>query len=162
MPSRRTLLRTVSLAAGGAFAGCSSLRPSVSGYVQLKSIEARDGTGGFESILRVMLSSPPGASQPELTHHHDEWIDRFETPHDPVVSDTLHDDLTHAYDTVKYVIGVCSPSWGDSAESVGCRNDSTSREAFNRVQVHDRVRASIDGPTLSIHSVDGSWTFESE
>ena len=161
MPSRRTLLRTISVAAGSVYAGCSSLDPGVDGYVQLKSIEAREGNDAFETVLRVVLSSPPGASQPDLTHHQDEWVNRFDTPHEPVVSDALHDDLTQAYDTVKYVVGVCSPSWADSGESVGCRNESMSREDFNGVQVHDRVRASTDGRTLSIHSVEGSWTFES-
>ena len=163
MPSRRTLLRSLSVAAGS-LAGCSTLDRGVNGYVQLKSIEARGGTDNrsFETIIRVMLSSPPGKSQPEVTHFNDEWVYWFETPHEPVVSDGLSEDLSQAYTTVKYVIGVCSPSWGDSGESVGCTNDTTSRTDFNRVQVHDRVRASTDGSSLSIHSVDGNWTFESE
>lgn len=162
MPSRRTLLRTVSVAAGGAFAGCSSFEPGVDGYVQLKSIEAREGNNAFESLLRVTLRSPPGSSQPELTHYHDEWVDRFDRPHEPVVSDALHDELTRVFDTVKYVIGICSPSWASSGESVGCHNDSTSLADFNSAQVHDHVSASINGTTLTIHSVDGSWTFEAE
>ena len=163
MPSRRTLLRTASVAAGS-LAGCSALARGVDGYVQLKSIEAREGSTDrpFTTILRVTLSSPPGASQPEVTHSHDEWIDRFDTPHNPIVSDVIYDDLTRAYSTVKYVIGVCSPSWRDRGESVGCTNDAASRTAFNRVQVHDRVRASTDGGSLSIHSVAGAWPFETQ
>lgn len=163
MPSRRTLLRTISGVASCGIAGCTSLDRGVDGYVQLKSIEARGGNDQrpFETVLRVMLSSPPGASKPKLTHHQDQWTDRFDTPHRPEVSDALHEELTRAFDTVKYVIGICSPSWADGGESVGCINDSTTREDFNLVQVHDRVRASTDGASLSIRSVDGSWTFES-
>lgn len=165
MVSRRTLLHAGSVAASGVLAGCSVPGLGVSGYVQLKSIGARaqrDGRQVERSILRVTLSSPPGAEPPELTYLHDEWADRFDTPREPVVSDAFHDELIQAYDTVRYVVGVCSPAWAGNRESVGCYNVSTTRANFNRVQVHNRVRASSDGTYLSIHSVDGTWTFEAE
>lgn len=164
MPSRRSLIRTASAVAGGAFAGCTSLSRGVDGYVQLKSVQGRYSENGQqfeESIIRVTLSSPPGADSPELTFLSDEWKDRFDTPHEPAVSDALHSDLSQAYDSVRYVVGVCCPAWADDKESEGCYNVSTTRENFNRVQVHDRVRASSDGTSLTIHSVDGRWTFTS-
>lgn len=165
MPSRRSLIQTASVVAGGAFAGCTSLSPGVDGYVQLKSVQGRyskNGQRSEESIIRVTLSSPSGAGPPELTFLSDEWKDRFDTPHEPMVSDGLHADLSQAYDSVRYVVGVCSPEWANDEESEGCYNVATTRENFNRVQVHDRVRASSDGTYLSIHSVDGQWTFRSE
>lgn len=165
MPSRRSLLRTAGAVTGGGFAGCTSLSRGVDGYVQLKSAQGRNSENGQqfeESIIRVTLSSPPGADSPELTPLSDEWKDRFDSPHEPTVSDGLHADLSQAYDRVRYVIGVCSPGWANDEESEGCYNVSTTRENFNSVQVHDRVRASSDGTSISIHSVDGKWTFQSE
>jgi len=164
MPSRRAVLGSGSALAGLALTGCSAFDRGVEGYVQLKSIqvvENADGRRTQRSILRATLSSPPGAEPPELTHRSDEWADRFDTPREPVVPDTLHDDLNRAYDAVRYVVGVCSPEWAHDDEPVGCYNVATTRENFNEVQVHDRVRASSDGTYLTIHSVDGSWTFES-
>lgn len=165
MPSRRNLLRTASGATCGLLAGCPSLDRGDEGYVQLKSIQVRyseDGRRVDESILRVTLSSPPGAEQPELNELDGEWADRFETPHEPVVPDVLHADLSRAYETVRYVVGVCCPAWADDEEeSVGCYNVATTRENFNRVQVHDRVRASSNGTYLTIHSREGTWSFES-
>lgn len=165
MPSRRTLLLAAGTLAGGGIAGYAFFNRGVDGYVQLKSVQGRyerDGNRFEESIVRVTLSSPPGEAPPEVTFLHDEWRSRFETPREPVVSDSLHDDLRRRYDTLRYVVGVCSPDWADSEEPVGCYNVSTARENFNRVQVHDRVRASSDGTSLSIYSVDGDWTFASE
>jgi len=164
VPSRRQVLAGgITLCATG-LAGCSLIDRG-DGYVQLKSVQAweNEGTQQTErSIIRVTLSSPPGAESPELTRLDDKRANRFDTPHTPVVTDALHEDLTRAYGTIRYVVGVCSPAWGDEGESVGCYNVSTTRENFNRVQVHDKVTASSDGSYLSIHSVDGSWTFENE
>lgn len=140
-------------------------RSGAEGYVQLKSIEGRyseDGTRAEESVIRVTLSSPPGADSPELTFLDDEWADRFDAPREPVVPDALHDDLSRVYEKVRYVVGVCSPSWATTGESAGCYNVATTRENFNDVQVHDRVTASSDGTSLTIHSTDGTWTFDSE
>lgn len=163
MPSRRALLRTGGAVVGTALAGCGSLR-GVEGYVQLKSIQGRateDGRQFEESVLRVTLSSPPGEKPPEVTFFKDTWRDQFETPRRPTVSKSLHDDLRREYDTVRYVVGVCSPAWADDDESEGCYNVATTRENFNAVQVHDRVRVSSNGTYLTIHSVDGQWTFDS-
>ncbi len=109
MPSRRSLIQTAGATAGGAFAGCTSLSRGVDGYVQLKSVQGRHSENGEqfeESIIRVTLSSPPGADSPELTFLSDEWNDRFDTPHEPTVSDSLHADLSQDYDSVRFVIGV--------------------------------------------------------
>ena len=162
MPSRRALLHATSVAAAGLLAGCGALQRGVDGYVQLKSIAGRyteDGTRYEESLLRVGLSSPPGGS-PDVRRRSDEWADRFDDPAEPTVGEPLHADLRQAYEEVRYVVGVCSSEWSDDGESVGCYNVATTRENFNRVQVHDRVRASSDGTSLSIHSVDGTWEFE--
>lgn len=164
MPSRRSVLATVSVASVGAFGGCSILSPGNEGYVQLKSIQATatvDGTSHTESIVRVGLSSPPGEEEPELSRLDDRWVDRFETPRTPEVSESLARDFDREFDDVRYVVGVCCPAWADPEEDVGCFNVATTRETFNRAQVHDRVRASSDGTTLTIHSVDGEWNFES-
>jgi hypothetical protein len=164
MPSRRTLLRSATAAAGGLLAGCASLTRPVDGYVQLKSITgvtSDDGTRVEETVVRVTLSSPPGAGPPELSHVDRGWADRFETPREPVVSDGLHEDLNRSYDTVRYVVGVCSPAWSGDEEPVGCYNVATTRENFDAVQVHDRVSVSSDGTYLSIHSVEGTWAFAS-
>ena len=61
---------------------------------------------------------------------------------------------------MRYVVGVTSPGVADEGESVGSYNVSTTRETFDRVQVADRVRASSDGTYLTLHAVDGRWTFE--
>lgn len=166
MPSRRTLLHgiatTGSVALAG-LAGCSALAPGVQGYVQLKSIAGvttENGSRREDSILRVQLSSPPGDGPPAVVQVSDEWIGRFENPREPVLSDDLHDDLRQAYDEVRYVVGVCSPAWADDEdERIGCFNVATTRENFDRVQVHQAVRASSDGTELAIHAVDGDWAF---
>jgi hypothetical protein len=150
----------------GGVAGCGQLLGGVDGYVQLQSIAGRYSDGGRqteESILRVTLSSPPGTGPPQVDFLHDDWASQFESPQTPVVSDDLHDELQRAYETVRYVVGVCSPAWADSEdESIGCYNVATTRENFNRVQVHDHVTVSSDGTSLTIHSTDGEWTFESQ
>lgn len=166
MPSRRTFLSTVGAVTGGVGAGCLSSLGAVSGYVQLKSIEgwyaAADG-GGNDPIMSVRLSSPPGG-EPELRFIDPEWEDRFDTPREPVVSDELHDDFDRTYDTIVYTVGVCSEEWidGRDDDGEGCHNDSVSREEFNMVQVHDQASASFEDHDLSIHSREGTWTFESE
>lgn len=166
MPSRRTVPRTVSALTFGSFAGCTQFFGGVDGYVQLKSIAGRYSGSRRQtevSILRVTLSSPPGAEPPSVTYLHDDWEAEFDSPRTPVISDDLHGELQRAYETIRYVVGVCSPSWAKSEdESVGCYNVATTRKNFNRVQVHDHVEASSDGTFLTIHSVEGDWTFSSE
>lgn len=163
MPSRRTLLRAVpgTVALAGA-AGCSALEPGVDGYVQLKAINgvtSASGTRSEETLLRVQLSSPPGDGPPQVVHENEEWSDRFANPREPVVLDALHQDLQDAYDEMRYIVGVCSPEWADDDEEIGCYNVATTRGNFNRVQVHQAVRASSDGTSLTIHAVDGDWSF---
>jgi hypothetical protein len=165
MPSRRTLLRTVTVAASGTLAACQSFARGDDGYVQLKSITGvieEDGQQRWEPIVRVTLSSPPGADSPRLSYLADEWADRFDEPSEPVVPDDRRDDLRRDYSEIRYVVGVCSPSWDEREDAVGCYNVSTTRENFNAVQVHDRARASSDGTYLTIHSTDGTWSFDSE
>lgn len=165
MPSRRELLVATGTVASGALAGCTLLERGVPGYVQLKSIQGRYRTNGRqheESVLRVTLSSPPGERPPEVAFLDGEWESRFEEQREPVVSNSLHADLQQSYETVRYVVGVCSREWADEGEESGCFNVATTRENFNRVQVHDRVRASSDGTFLTIHSVEGKWSFEIE
>ncbi|MFC5969920.1 hypothetical protein ACFPYI_01115 [Halomarina salina] len=159
MPSRRALLATLGLGTASTLSGCSWL-DGASGYVQEKSIEVtyrEDGRRFGESVVTVSLSSPPGTESPELLRLHDNWANRFETPHKPIVSQALHEDLTREYESVRYVVGVCSPSWAEELRNIGCRNANASREDFNQVQVHDEVTASYESPTISIHSVDGTW-----
>lgn len=112
-----------------------------------------------ESVITVTLGSPPGSGPPQLNWLHDDWQDRFDSPTTPVVSDSLHHDLRRAYEDVRYVVGVCSPSWGDEGRAVGCHSASTSRAEFNRAQVHDRVTASHTDAGISIHGVEGTWSF---
>lgn len=159
MPSRRAVLATLSLAATSTLAGCSYFNRAT-GYVQGKSIEVvyrEDGRGFAESVITVTLSEPAGAESPQLNWLHDDWADRFEAPRTPTVSEDLHDDLTAAYDSVRYVVGVCSPTWAEGNRDIGCRNANASREDFNEAQVHDKVTASYDSPHIRVHSVDGTW-----
>jgi hypothetical protein len=121
-----------------------------------------NGHQRWEPIVRVTLSSPPGADSPRLSYLADEWADRFDEPSEPVVPDDRRDDLRRDYSEIRYVVGVCSPSWDEREDAVGCYNVSTTRENFNAVQVHDRARASSDGTYLTIHSTDGTWSFDSE
>lgn len=163
--SRRTVLRTAGVAIAGAFAGCTALDRGAEGHVQLKSISGvteNEGRSVEVSVLGVDASFSPDSEPPEVRYLDDAWADRFDAPREPAVSDALHDDLIRTFDRVRYAVGVCSPSWADDGESVGCYNVATTRENFNRVQVHDRVRASSDGTSLTVHSVDGTWTFDSE
>ncbi|WP_323674618.1 hypothetical protein [Halorubellus sp. PRR65] len=165
MPSRRTALRRVGVATAVGLAGCSVLDRGVDGYVQLKSIFGTPVDGedrGNEHVLRVQLASSPGSEPPDLRQHDDRWTDRFDDPRRPVVSDDLHADLEREYDDLHYLVGVCSPAWADDDERIGCYNVRTTRENFNAVQVHQRVRASSDGTSLTIHSTDGQWAFDSD
>lgn len=133
------------------------------GYVQEKSIEARYREGNqlySESVITVTLSNPPGSDSPQINWLHDDWQNRFESPSAPVVSESLHNELQQVYEEVRYVVGVCSPSWDADEETTGCYTASASREDFNRVQVHDRVTASKTNAGLSIHSAKGKWAFD--
>lgn len=176
MPSRRTLLSTVSAAATGAVAGCISLPsdPSVDGYVQLKSIQAwkRDSEDGElfrDAILEIWLTNQD-PQESELDILDDEWADRFDAPLEPVVPDELHDDLVQSYEIVQYTVGVCSEEWGDRYQDpeaddgtdIECHNAPVSREEFNTAQLFDHVRASYENHELSIHSREGEWSFDSE
>jgi hypothetical protein len=162
MPSRRTVLGALGATAVCGFVGYSRL-DRATGYVQEKSIEVRyreDSRRYGESVITVSLSDPPGADPPQLDWLHDDWEERFATPQTPVVSDELHSDLQRTYEEVRYVVGVCSPSWGTDEHRVGCRTANVTRNDFNRVQVHDRVTVTRTSPGISIHGVDGSWTFD--
>jgi hypothetical protein len=56
-------------------------------------------------------------------------------------------------------------SAGAAVSVAGCLTDTTRVDAyiqFNRVQMHNRVTASSDGTTLTIHSVDGLLAFSSD
>lgn len=164
MPSRRTVVGSLGGAALSGLGAWLWFTPaSATGYVQEKSIEARyraDDRIHSESIVTVTLASPPGADSPQVDWLHDDWQGRFESPTTPVVSETLHRELRRAYEDVRYVVGVCSPSWGDTDRAAGCHNASASRADFNRVQVHDRVTASRTDGGISIHGVEGTWSFE--
>ncbi|ELZ95843.1 hypothetical protein C440_06122 [Haloferax mucosum ATCC BAA-1512] len=162
MPSRRTILGALGATAVSSVVGYRWLN-RVTGYVQEKSVEVRyreDDRWHGESVITVALNLSAESDQPDLHWLHDDWEDRFETPHTPVVSDTLHEDLQREYETVRYVVGVCSPEWETDEDRIGCRNANVSRADFNRVQAHDRVKASYDSLGLSIHDVEGTWSFD--
>jgi hypothetical protein len=164
VPSRRAALRSVGAATAVGLAGCSVLDRGADGYVQLKSItgvQVTEGERVDDSVLRVSLASPPGSAAPDVDSLAEDWTDAFETPARPVVTDETAAALDRAYDEVRYVVGVCCPEWADDGEHIGCYNVRTTRENFNAVQVHQRVRASSDGTYLTIHSTDGQWQFES-
>ena len=164
MPSRRTIIGSFGGAALSGLGAWWWLTPAT-GYVQEKSIEARyraDNQLHSESVITVTLSRPPGSDSPQLNWLHDDWRGQFESPTTPVVSETLHQELQQAYEDVRYVVGVCSPSWGEEEQAAGCYNASASRADFNRVQVHDRVTASKTDAGISIHSVKGTWSFDDQ
>ena len=164
MPSRRTVLASIGTGIPFALAGCLNADDRVEAYIQFKIIDGvieRNGQMDETPIINVSASYEPNVAAPRLVHLNEEWADRFPTPRMPVVSDTLHEDLTGQFDSVRYVIGTTSPQWADEEESVGSFNVSTTRENFNRIQVHNRITASSDGTHLTIHSVDGLWTFDS-
>jgi len=164
MPSRRTVIGSIGGVALSGAAAWAWVTPSSSpGYVQEKSIEASYRAGDrmhSESIVTVTLGDPPGSSSPHVTWLHDDWQGQFDSPATPTVSEALHRELQRAYEDVRYVVGVCSPSWGDTERAAGCYNANASREEFNRVQVHDRVTASRADAGISIRSVEGTWSFE--
>jgi len=164
MPSRRTLIASLGGAALSGVGAWFWLTPaSATGYVQEKSIEARyreDSQLHSESIMTVTLSNPPGSARPQLNWLHDDWQEQFDSPTSPTVSEALHQELQQAYEDIRYVVGVCTPAWGNEQQETGCYNAPTSREEFNRVQVHDRVTASRTDTGLSIHTVDGTWSFD--
>ncbi|ELZ96943.1 hypothetical protein C440_04178 [Haloferax mucosum ATCC BAA-1512] len=164
MPSRRTVLGAVGVGLASGVAGCLSGSQRVSGYIQYKSIAGvieRSNRRREESIISVDASYEPSESPPDVSLD-DEWADYFPAPRMPVVPESLDADLRNEFDSVRYVVGVTSPEWADEGESVGSFNVATSRENFNRVQVHTEVTASSDGTYLTIHSVDGLWEFGSE
>lgn len=165
MPSRRTYLGAVSAGLLCGLAGCASASQQVNGYVQTKSIGGvldEAGTRRDVDIVTVDASYAPNEDPPELSHLDDEWADWFPAPRRPVVSEALDDALRGAFDEVRYVVGVTSPGWAEGDAAVGSFNVATTRENFNRVQVHSEVTASSDGTSLTIHSVDGLWAFDDE
>ncbi|WP_265111104.1 hypothetical protein [Halosolutus halophilus] len=164
MLSRRTVLGTVGSGVPLALAGCLNSAERVDAYIQFKAIDGlieEPGRTVEVPVINVDASYEPNDAPPGLVHLGEEWADRFPTPRMPVVSDALHDAFTEQFDSVRYVVGTTSPEWAEDGESVGSFNVATSRENFNRVQVHNRVTASSDGTYLTIHSVDGLWNFDS-
>jgi hypothetical protein len=164
MPSRRAFLTTVGTGVPLALAGCLNSPPRVEGYVQFKVINGQIEEQGRTTeipIINVGASFENGTPR-DLVHLNEEWADQFPSPRKPTVSDSLHDTLTQQFDSVRYVVGTTSPGWAEDDESVGSFNVATTRENFNRVQVHSRVTASSDGTSLTIHSVDGLWNFASD
>ena len=159
MPSRRDVL--AALVAGSAgLSGCltstSESAGSVSGYVQLKSIEGWRPDGSNEAVLDVAFDD---REERVNGHVYEPWTDYIDEPNQPIVSETFHDELRRTYDQVWYVIGVCSEQW-ETGDSTGCRNDFTDRENFNQSQVYDRVKASYleEEEHLEIHDVIGTKT----
>lgn len=165
MPSRRTLLSAISAGAAVSVAGCLTDTTRVDAYIQFKSITGVLNDGGRRdetTIIEVNASYEPNREPPRLGHLDGEWADRFPVPRMPVVSDAVHEQLTERFDTVRYVVGTTSPEWAADDAAFGSFNVATTRSNFNRVQVHNRVTASSDGTTLTIHSVDGLWAFPSD
>lgn len=163
MPSRRTVLGAVGTGVALSLSGCTGTADRVEGYVQLKVIDGllkEPGRTEEVPILTVHASHENG-EPPELVHLNEQWADRLPVPRKPVVSDGLHDAFTDRFDAVRYVVGTTSPGWADDSERLGSFNVATTRENFNRVQVHTEVTASSDGSYLTIHSVDGLWEFDS-
>lgn len=163
-PSRRTFLRVAGTSVPLALAGCLGTARRVEGYVQFKVIDGvveEPGRRATVPILGVDASYENG-TPPELGHLDEEWAEWFSNPRRPVVSDALHEAFTEAFDAMRYVVGTTSPAWAADDEALGSFNVATTRETFNRVQVHDRVIASSDGTYLTIHSVDGQWDFDSD
>lgn len=163
MPSRRTFLSTVGTAGALTLAGCLDSAKHVEGYVQLKGIDGlREEPGRIVEVPVIkVFASHENDAPPDLVHLDEEWADRFPIPRKPVVSDASHDALIDRFDSVRYVVGITSPEWSEGDESLGSFNVATTRENFNRVQVHTEVTASSDGTYLTIHSVDGLWNFDS-
>jgi hypothetical protein len=162
MPSRRTFLGAVGTSVPLTLAGCLNTTERVEGYVQFKLIDGlREEPGRTEEVSIVHVdASYENDEPPDLVYLDEEWADRFPTPRMPVVPDPLHDALTDQFDSVRYVVGTTSPGWAEGDESLGSFNVATTRENFNRVQVHSEVTASSDGTSLTIHSVDGLWDFD--
>lgn len=144
--------------------GCLNATHRVEGYIQFKIINGlleEPGQTDVVSILNVQASHENN-EPPDRTHLNEEWAAQIPVPRMPVVSDTLHEALTERFDSVKYIVGTVSPEWAEDGESLGAFNVATTRENFNRVQVHSKVNASSDGTYLTIHSVDGLWNFDPE
>lgn len=163
MPSRRAFLSTVGTGVPFAFAGCLSSPQRVKGYVQFKVIDGYIEEPGRTTEIPIINvdASYENGTPPNLVHLNEEWENLFPIPRKPTVSDSLHDRLTEQFDSVRYVVGTTSPGWAEDDASLGSFNVSTTRENFNRVQVHSKVTASSDGTYLTIHSVDGLWDFDS-
>jgi len=164
MPSRRTLLGSVGAGLSLALAGCQNDARRVEAYVQFKMIDGvieESGRRREVPIVGVDASHDNG-TPPELVHLDDEWAGRFPVPRMPTVPESLHEALTDRFDTVRYVVGATSPEWAEGEESLGSFNVATTRENFNRVQVHTEMTASSDGSYLTIHSVDGLWEFDQD
>jgi len=162
MPSRRALLGSVGSGVSLALAGCLNRARRVEAYVQFKLIDgviAESGRRREVPIVEVDASYENG-TQPELVHLDEEWADRFPVPRRPVVPESLHGALADRFDAVRYVVGATSPAWAEGEESLGSFNVATTRENFNRVQVHTAMTASSDGTYLTVHSVDGLWEFD--
>lgn len=163
MPSRRAFLRTGGAGALLVLAGCLNSPQRVEGYIQFKRIDGLIEEPGQTTEISIINvdASYENDTPPDLVQLNEEWADEFPIPRMPTVSDSLHDTLTDQFDSVRYVVGTTSPGWAEDDESVGSFNVATTRENFNRVQVHSKVTASSDGTYLTIHSVDGLWNFDS-
>lgn len=163
MPSRRAFLSTVGTSVSLGLAGCLNSPQRVEGYVQFKVIDGLIEKSGQTTEIPIINvdATYENDTPPDLVYLNEEWADLFPVPRMPTVSDSLHRTLTEQFDSVRYVVGTTSPGWAEDDERVGSFNVSTTRENFNRVQVHSKVTASSDGTYLTIHSVDGLWNFTS-
>jgi hypothetical protein len=164
MPSRRTIIASLGGAASIGVGTRLWLTPrSATGYVQLKSIEARYRAGHQSHSKPIINVHPSGTSSSDTSRYHwvnDDWQGEFESPANPVVSEPLHQKLQQAYEEIQYHVGVCSPAWGDKEQKRGCHNGLATREEFNKVQLYDEVTASQAGTEITIHSVKGTWSFD--
>ncbi|WP_226008240.1 hypothetical protein [Natrinema salinisoli] len=159
MPSRRDVLAGAVAGAAG-LAGCQASAfesaGSVSGYVQLKSIEGWPTDGANETVLDVSFDDRAEKVDGYIS---EQWSDYIDDPDQPIISETFHDELHQTYDQVWYVIGVCSEQW-ETGDFTGCHNDFTDRGNFNQAQVYDRVEASYleEKEHIEIYDVIGTKT----
>lgn len=163
MPSRRAFLAIAGTSVPVTLAGCLDSPQRVKGYIQFKTITGlREGPSRTTEIPIIKVdASYENDTPPDLVHLNEEWRNQFPIPQMPTVPDALHSRFTERFDSVRYVVGTTSPGWAEDDESLGSFNVATTRENFNRVQVHSKVTASSDGTSLTIHSVDGLWKFDS-
>lgn len=145
MPRRRAVLASA-VVYSVSLDGClTELGFAKTGYLQFKIVEVEWRHNGDRYRDDIFYASYDGETQPwcRVAEEYQSLADSVE---DVRVTDELVDRLESQFTDVRYVLGFC---WADGE----CRNPTTTRGEFTRVQFGDRAEVQFDHPGVQIIDV---------